>query len=79
MAAARLSAEFEAELTALMAKHGLTCEDTEHLLKRMAVIVGVREVAAELGRPLGRAERKTAYVRIERGDAVTDVARLFQD
>lgn len=73
-----LTPEFEAELTALMAKHGLTGEDAQHLLKRMAVIIGVRQVAAELGRPLDRKERKTAYVRIERGDAVWDVAQLFK-
>ena len=78
MTTARLSAEFEAELTALMARHGLTDEDAEHLLERMAVIIGVREVAAELGRPLKRSERKTAYVGIERGEVVADVARLFR-
>ncbi|WFC42288.1 hypothetical protein [Pseudoxanthomonas sp. SE1] len=73
-----LTPEFEAELTALMAKHGLTGEDAQHLLRRMAVIIGVRQVAAELGRPLDRKERKSAYVRIERGEAVSAVAGLFR-
>ena len=73
-----LTPEFEAELTALMAKHGLTVEDAQHLLKRMAVIIGVRQVAEELGRSLDGKERETAYVRIERGDAVSAVADLFR-
>lgn len=78
MSQSALTPEFEAELTALMAKHGLTGEDAQHLLKRMAVIVGVRQVAAEVGRPLDRKERKAAYVRIERGEAVSAVAALFR-
>jgi len=73
-----LTPEFEADLTALMAKHGLPGEDAQHLLKRMAVIIGVRQVAAELGQPLDRKERKAAYVRIERGEAVSAVADLFR-
>ncbi len=73
-----LTPEFKAELTALMAKHGLTGEDAQHLLKRMAVIIGVRQVAAELGRSWHRKERKAAYVRIERGEAVSAVADLFR-
>lgn len=73
-----LTPEFEAELTSLMVKHGLTGEDAQHLLKRMAVVIGVRRVAAELGRSLDRKERKTAYVRIERGEAVSAVADLFR-
>lgn len=77
MSETALTPEFEAELTALMAKHGLTGEDAQHLLKRMSVLLGVRQVSAELGRPLTRTERKRAYVRVERGESILSIANII--
>ena len=73
-----LDAQLNADLAAVLAKHGLNAEDIDYCLQRFGPIIGVRLVAQVLERPLTKRQRQAVHVRLTEGQSLQAVICYLQ-